>query len=408
MPLPRAGDSTSFEAVIKHARGRRWPAELVAELASHLAASGERLNFDDAVVADVASTGGPGSLSTLLAPLTLRAKGAIVVKLAVPGRPAGAIDALGTLPNYRVSSSTQQVHDTVRACGYAHFLADERFAPLDAELFSYRRKVDAVALPNLAAASLLAKKIAVGVRVVGLDVRVGAHGNFGTLRAEARENALMFCQAAAYLGLEATAFLSDAPAPAQPFVGRGESLVALGLALGLLPGELHPSLAAHIRHCTLMAEQTLAHSPLAGSQPANRLQMLAALDEHLVGQGSSRIELEQRMAETCSATRTILASVKSGVLRIDVAAVRDAIVSAQDDLGTRFSDPVGIVLSAAPGQYVLRDTPIAAVRITKGNDVQSLRETLAVRFHEALAVDDSLSEDAPISSDGSDVEVIRA
>ena len=67
-------------------------AAVAADLATILAASGERLSVDGAVVADVASTGGPASLSTLLTPLFLRAAGAIVPKLGVPGRPAGSID----------------------------------------------------------------------------------------------------------------------------------------------------------------------------------------------------------------------------------------------------------------------------------------------------------------------------
>ena len=49
-------------------------------------------------IADVASTGGPGSLSTLLPPFVLSTLGCNVVKLGVPGRSAGAIDSLATLP----------------------------------------------------------------------------------------------------------------------------------------------------------------------------------------------------------------------------------------------------------------------------------------------------------------------
>ncbi len=61
------------------------------------------------LVADVASTGGPSSLSTLLSPLFLRAGGAVVPKLGVPGRPAGGIDCLAQIPGYRTELSAQEV-----------------------------------------------------------------------------------------------------------------------------------------------------------------------------------------------------------------------------------------------------------------------------------------------------------
>src|SRR5690348_1284014 len=64
----------------------------LASLSSTLARSGEQKRFPSNVhTADIASTGGPSSLSTLLGPLYLRALGFHVPKLGVPGRPAGGI-----------------------------------------------------------------------------------------------------------------------------------------------------------------------------------------------------------------------------------------------------------------------------------------------------------------------------
>lgn len=73
----------------------------LARLTQLLADSGERLIATSSDVVDIASSGGPGSLSTLLAPLYARALGARVAKIAVPGRPAGGVDVVGTLPGYR-------------------------------------------------------------------------------------------------------------------------------------------------------------------------------------------------------------------------------------------------------------------------------------------------------------------
>jgi len=255
LPLPTKADDSQFRELVDSARSGPSTAAEVAKLAMHLAVSGERLGWGSTGwTADVASTGGPGSLSTLLAPLWLVVFGRRVVKLAVPGRPAGAIDSLGTIPGYRVQLASDDVRSVVADCGFAHFLADQRFAPLDAALFEYRRRNGAVAVPTLAAASLLAKKLAVGVRLMGLDVRVGEHGNFGRSNTEARNNAALFCAAARLLGIEAVAFVASESGPVQPWIGRGESLVALAHTLGIrrVDGE-DLWLEEHARDCWRMA-----------------------------------------------------------------------------------------------------------------------------------------------------------
>lgn len=68
--------------------------EEVASLAVKMANSGALLPASPSATADVASTGGPSSLSTLICPLFLNLKGFTIPKLSVPGRPAGGIDVL--------------------------------------------------------------------------------------------------------------------------------------------------------------------------------------------------------------------------------------------------------------------------------------------------------------------------
>ena len=76
---------------------------LVASLAVALTAGGARRELADCT--DLASTGGPGSISTMLVPLMARASGVPVAKVGVPGRPAGAVDVLSNVPGYRWSST---------------------------------------------------------------------------------------------------------------------------------------------------------------------------------------------------------------------------------------------------------------------------------------------------------------
>lgn len=371
-----------FAALIDQARdGTIDPVE-VARLAVHLAGSGERLSWQSHLrVADVASTGGPGSLSTLLTPFALVAAGCSVVKLAVPGRPAGAIDVLGTIPGYRTRLSTAEVRAALVQCSFAHFLADDRFAPLDRALFDYRRKVGAVAVPILAAASLLAKKTAVGVKHVGLDVRVGPHGNFGTTRDAARANAQAFCAAARLIGISASAFLTDGERVAQPWIGRGESLVALALALGIEDAaDLSIWAKSHFADCFRMAAYTAGTdaTSFAGDE-ATTDRARKALESHLVAQGTSMDALHSRVSAVVRSPRVEVTADRAGVLNLDLDLLRTAMVAAQGPSDSTFSDPVGLELLERPRTMVKAGQPLARLRTTgDGIDVASIQSAFRI------------------------------
>lgn len=88
------------------------------------------------------------------------------------------------------------------------------------------------------------------VRRVGLEVRVAPHGNFGPDITSARRGAARFCEVAQILGLDPVCIITDATRPFQPYVGRGEALVALRV---VLDGGEDPWLADHLRDCAVMA-----------------------------------------------------------------------------------------------------------------------------------------------------------
>jgi hypothetical protein len=95
----------------------------VARLTRLQAESGGRLGPPSAEVVDIASSGGPGSLSTLLAPLYARALGAKVAKIAVPGRPAGGLDVLASLRGYNPDLDPAAARAILDDCGYVHVAA---------------------------------------------------------------------------------------------------------------------------------------------------------------------------------------------------------------------------------------------------------------------------------------------
>lgn len=363
-PFPDSEGDDQLARLVEYTRRFAGTPLDVARLAVRLANSGMVLSWPDLTnTADIASTGGPGSLSTLITPLVLRALGCHVIKLAVPGRPAGAIDSLATIPGYKPHLVPAEVESLVRRVGIAHFLADHRFAPLDAALFSYRRNVDAVAIPMLAAASLLSKKIAVGLKRVGLDVRVGTHGNFGRSFAEARANGELFSLAARELNMDPVVFLTDAGLVSQPWIGRGESLLALAWAIGAVDLEDPEDwLKGHVTQCFRMAEETaVGVSPTSSSPTSDELQRV--LREHLSAQGANWTAFMDRVESVADADRVTIEAPSDGLLSVDLGGLRDEIVALQGGPGVEpFMDPAGLQLLVKPGTTVIKGQPLARFR----------------------------------------------
>lgn len=424
-PVAASADENELARIVQWARrGPHTPAE-IASLATHLANSGERLSWAaSARTVDVASTGGPGSLSTLVAPLALVVRGCEVVKLAVPGRPAGAIDVLATVPGYRVYLTPAEVRGMIDRCHFAHFLSEGRFAPLDAALYEYRRRNGSVAVPVLAAVSLLAKKLAVGVRFVGLDVRVGPHGNFGTAHDEARTNAAAFCTAARILGMEAMAFVSSNDGLAQPWIGRGEALIALASALGVCQIDDRDFwLRGHVSQCCEMATVLAGEAGSANrsASPAKAsvigpAELQEALEAHLIAQGATMEAFQLRVEATLRAPRVTLDAAAAGVLSVDLGIIRSALVARQEDSTAGvFSDPAGLELLVRPGQAVAAGEPIARVRCEGGDPaIEKLLMLLRPAFRTVPMSEPLWAEGANVRSDAElwsqspTMEVVRA
>lgn len=329
----------------------------IARLAQILAESG-RVVERRAGTCDVASTGGPTSLSTLISPLFLRALGFVVPKVGVPGRPAGAIDVLATIPGFRIDLNHSSFEKTLAKIGFCHALAGDDLAPLDGVLFQKRKAVGAVNIAPLVIASLLSKKIAVGLERVVIDVRVWKHGNLGRSSAGARQRSERFCRVADLVGIKAVCVLTDATLPYQPFIGRGESLLALAAALY---GDPEPWLAEHLTLCFHIAAQALDKPQTCPS----RRKLRRAFEAHLEGQGSSVGAFLERVATINSEQATVLRAQSEGFLKPDLLRLRSIIVKQQEEAASQeeiYSDPVGVRLLVRPETSVKPGTPIARLR----------------------------------------------
>lgn len=326
----------------------------VAAVAEFLGGSGCVLP-PDADSADLASTGGAGSMSTIMGPLFLRAFGAKVPVIGVPGRPAGAVDVLGQLPGYRLRMSESDARHVLRDVGYVHLAAGD-FAPLDGRLFALRRAEPGLDHPDLAIASLLAKKVAAGVTRVGLDVRVHPAGAFGGAFAPAARMARRFIRVARRLGITAVCFLTDGSRLAQPYLGRGESLLALD---EVLEGRASGLLLAHVDEVATMA-RTVLGSPTADW---SRARLAAIFADNIVAQGSDPSGFAGSVETVRAVPRTCLRSSRAGFVQLDLPEMRRLILEAQSNGVGTFPDPAGIISEAADE------------RLAQGARVLSVRST---------------------------------
>lgn len=365
-------ESDTFIQIIETARTPAATDHWIADLARQLAGSGESILDHSGLTADIPSTGGPSSLSTLLCPLFLAASGLVIPKLGVPGRPAGGLDVMAQIPGYRTNLDPTDVKAILAECRYAHFDAKDRIAPMDRELFAFRQVTGAQAIVPLVIASLLAKKIAVGVERVGLDIRASEHGNFGSTAVEVEENARKFMRVATLLGINATAFITDASRPYQPYIGRGEALLGLH---AFFEGQASPWLSRHINQCIFMTAQ-LSSDPIQMEPLALRRQF----DLHLTAQGANPASFDE-LVHKIKAQRTLeIFADRDGYINFDLAIIRDALVLCQRDflVDTKFPDPAGVILLAEPDEFVRRGQPVMRVRGEVTNTVMALRAAIVI------------------------------
>jgi pyrimidine-nucleoside phosphorylase len=378
--LDEVGDKGALERLVVAADRDTLGDEDLAELAKSLARSGAELT-QNPVAVDVASTGGPSSLSTLLCPLQLHARGFAVPTLGVPGRPAGGVDVLQQIPGYRAELDPEQAARALEQFGIIHLAADTNWTPLDARLFSFRQRAGFQAVAPLVIASILSKKIAMGVVGAALEIRIAPHGNFGADFEAARENAVRYSAVAEMLSLKPTCALTDGSRPYQPHVGRGEALSALAT---LISGKADGWLADHQVLCEEIAKAVLIRMGSEQTDPPDHVALTRAFVDLLEAHGTTYSAFERRVAEIRAVPRVEMRAERDGIVEYDLVRIRDIIVGRQRATpqgADQPSDPVGVILGPRGGTQVRSGELLMSVRMPDGES------KLAVELSECVQVD---------------------
>jgi pyrimidine-nucleoside phosphorylase len=287
------------------------------------------------------------------------------------------MDALATIPGFRTRASGSEASAWLARAGHCHIQAGGDFAPLDILLFRRRQQLGTQAAPDLVVASLLGKKLAMGLDTGVVEIRVGVHGNFGSTVEEARANALLLIAVADELGINCRVFIQSSPRLQQPWIGRGEALLALQCVAS---SECEESLARHAAYCWRLVKMVLRTN--AAQPSADRIR--ACLGDHLRVQGSDLDALAVRVQAIAEAPRIPLLASHDGFFEPDVAALRSALVELQAMEPGDYPDAAGVQMLLLGGEQVRAGQELCLVRTESASNeraVKSIERAMVVRAH---------------------------
>jgi pyrimidine-nucleoside phosphorylase len=364
--------------------------------------SGTRADFSDVpgVKADKHSTGGVGdTVSLVLVPLAA-ACGLLVPKMSgrALGHTGGTLDKLESIPGFRTSLTLAQLRSALETVGCALVAQTDEMAPADRALYGLRDVTATVESIPLIAASIMSKKIAEGLDVLVLDVKVG-RGAFMKTESEARELARALVTIGRREGVRTEAVLTRMEAPLGRAVGNA---LEVAEAIAVLEGRGSPELEAVALELTvtLLRLAGLEDSPDdARSRVSRALQSGAGREtfQRLVeNQGGDPRVVDDPARLPQAPYRHGLRAERSGyVTGLDAELIGQTAVllgSGRSRKESAIDASVGVVLHARPGDHVAADDLLAELHHGDASHLEAAIEC----GRRAIAIDDAPVETGPL------------
>ena len=358
--------------------------------------SGEVLAWDlPGPVLDKHSTGGVGDCVSLLLAPALAACGAYVPMISGRGlgHSGGTLDKLEAIPGYRADVSVETLRSVVGDVGCAIVAASADIAPADRRLYAIRDVTSTVESIDLITASILSKKLAVGLEGLVLDVKMGS-GAFMKTLAEAEALARALVSTAQGAGCMTSALITDMSQPLATAAGNAlevievmETLTSTSINQPLW--ELTAALGGEVLALGGLADDALdgakrISEALRSGRAAEIFgEMVAALGgpSDFVERWPDRLPSAPVVREVPSMTEGYVSAINGQALGMAVVRLGGGRLKQ----GDRINASVGLSEIAGIGEHVSPDLPFALIHAASEADAD--RAEAAVRAAFSIADD---------------------
>ena len=377
-------------------------AEETAAMTRAFVASGRKVELGDVgrPVVDKHSTGGVGdAVSLVFAPL-VAALGLACVKISGRGlgHTGGTIDKLEAIPGFRTDLELDAFRDQAMTVGCVIASQTADLVPADGAVYALRDATATVRSIPLIAASVMAKKLAIGSDLILLDVKAGSGAFMGDPR-EAAELADACLAIARVASRDAAAAITDMSQPLGTTIGNA---LEVAEAIEVLGGER----TGRLRDLSVwLAARALAHLTGVGVEQASDRASACLSDGSALEAFRAMVEAQHGVAAVAEDPWSVLPAApvrvpivnarEGSVTRVDAAAIGAAAVRL--GAGRRHKhepiDPaVGIVLTPEVGDRVDRGAPIGMVHARD----EARGQTTAASVLAAITIADEPGEEPPL------------
>src|ERR1700728_1260544 len=206
----------------------------VSALTDRMIGSGEHIDLSSipGMKVDKHSTGGVGDKPSLIAAPLAAAAGVIVPMVSgrALGHTGGTLDKLESIPGFRTNLTVDEFREQLLKHKLAFMGQSPEQAPADGKLYSLRDATATVESIPLIASSIMAKKLAVGLDALVLDVKVGS-GAFMKKQVEARRLAQMMVGIGRRVDKRVQALITDMSQPLGYAIGNALEIMEVSQTL---------------------------------------------------------------------------------------------------------------------------------------------------------------------------------
>ncbi|MBV8807369.1 MAG: thymidine phosphorylase [Acidobacteriaceae bacterium] len=184
------------------------------------------------VKVDKHSTGGVGDKTSLIASPLAASAGVVVPMIAgrALGHTGGTLDKLESIPGFRTDLSIDEFRGLLAEYQLAFIGQTPEIAPADSKFYALRDATATVESIPLIATSIMAKKLAVGLDALVLDVKVGS-GAFVKKQVDARRLAQMMVGIGRRMDRRVQALITDMNQPLGYAIGNALEVMEVSQTL---------------------------------------------------------------------------------------------------------------------------------------------------------------------------------